>query len=74
MKHARIVDSTVFEVFVPPTGFAVSDCFTAEIATQFQPCADEVQGGWLVQEDGSLVAPPEPVEPPTIEETETPTN
>jgi hypothetical protein len=68
MKYARIVDSTVLEVFVPPAGFSISDCFTPEIVAQFQPCADEVVGGWIVQEDGSIIAPPlpsEPVEPLT---------
>ena len=63
MKYARIVDSTVLEVFVPPAGFSIGDCFTPEIVAQFQPCADEVVGGWLVQEGGSIIAPPPPSEP-----------
>jgi hypothetical protein len=74
MNYARIVDSVVFEVFTPPTGFTIDDCFTAEIVAQFQPCADEVEGGWLVEEDGSLVAPSPlpvpPVDPITVEATE----
>ena len=57
MKYARIVNSLVYEVFTPPAGFNISHCFTPEIVAQFKPCGAEVQGGWIVQQDGSFVAP-----------------
>jgi hypothetical protein len=66
MKYARILSAAVHEVFTPPPGFELTDCFTSQIAAQFKPCDDEVQSGWLLQEDGSLIAPPPlpvPVEP-----------
>lgn len=60
MKYARIVDSIAVEVFTPPAGFALGECFTAELVAQFVPCSEEVQGGWALQEDGSFIAP-EPI-------------
>jgi hypothetical protein len=64
MKYARIVDSIVQEVFTPPPGFALEECFTAELVTQFIPCSEEVQGGWILQQNGAFVAPPDPIPSP----------
>ena len=38
MKYARIVDNKVWEVFTPPVGVDISDCFTAELVAQFIEC------------------------------------
>ena len=77
MKYARIVDSVVFEVFTPPAGFQLVECFTPQVVTLFQSCPDYVEQNWIKQQDGSFLAPPpppEPVVPPVIEEPETPIN
>ena len=77
MKYARILNSLVYEVFTPPAGFVLADCFTPQVVALFEPCPDYVEQNWIKQEDGSFMAPPpppEPVEPPAIEETETPAN
>lgn len=60
MKYARVVDTTVQEVFTAPQGFSVDECFTPELVAQFELCPDEVQGGWLKLEDGTFTAPPLP--------------
>lgn len=57
MQYARVVDSIVQEVFTPPQGFALQDCFTAELVADFMPCTAEVQNGWIAQPDGSFTAP-----------------
>ena len=70
MKYARIVNSIVYEVFILPAGFELTDCFTPEVAAQFSSCDDEVEGGWLVHADGNITPPPrppEPTEPPLVE-------
>lgn len=67
MKYARIsTENTVIEVFTPPTGFTIEECFTPEIVAQFELVPDEVEQNWIKQEDGTFVAPPEP-EPPVVE-------
>lgn len=70
MKYARIIDSTAVEVFTPPEGFTLAECFTAELVAQFVPCSDEVESGWIEQENGSfnppVPTPPVPVPDPVI--------
>lgn len=64
MKYARIVDGVVAEVFVPPDGFELEDCFTAEIVAQFEPCPEQVEQRWTKDLDGIFHEPePEPVPP-----------
>lgn len=46
MKYARIVDNKVWEVFTPPFGVDISECFTAEIVSQFIQCPAEVEQNW----------------------------
>lgn len=61
MKYARIsTENTVIEVFILPTGFSIEECFTPEIAAQFEPVPDDVGQNWIKQEDSTFVAPPEP--------------
>ena len=61
MNYARIsTENTVIEVFILPTDFSIEECFTPEIAAQFEPVPDNVEQNWIRQEDGTFVAPPEP--------------
>lgn len=43
MKYARVVDNKVWEVFTPPTGVDISECFTAELVVQFIECPEYVE-------------------------------
>lgn len=36
----------VAEVFTPPPGVTLAQCFNAEVAALFVPCPDAVQPGW----------------------------
>ncbi|WP_313073368.1 hypothetical protein [Melaminivora sp.] len=45
-KYARIIDSVAAEVFTPPQGFALGDCFHPELAAQFTAVPPEVQPQW----------------------------
>jgi hypothetical protein len=56
MKYARIVDNKVWEVFTPPVGVDISDCFTAELVAQFIECPSDVEANWDYT-DGEFVAP-----------------
>lgn len=65
MKYARLnSDNTVIETYVPPTGVAITECFTPEIAQQFIQVSDEVEANWIKQSDGTFIAPPVEL-PPT---------
>lgn len=64
MKYARLSsDNVVIEVFTPPPPFTIEECFTPEIAAQFEPCPDEVEQNWIKEPDGTFVPPP-PLPPP----------
>jgi hypothetical protein len=66
MKYARVSDQNiVIEVFTPPSGFGIADCFYPSIAQEFEACPDQVDQNWLKQEDGSFTAPVNPEEPET---------
>jgi hypothetical protein len=60
MAYARIVENVVVEIVTPVPGFAISQCFHPDIVAQIETVADDVQVGWVKQEDGSFAAP-EPV-------------
>lgn len=60
MKTARIQNNVVAEILVPVEGFTLDQCFHPSILTQCQQVEDEVQAGWVKQEDGSFAAPAEP--------------
>jgi len=66
MKTARIQNNVVVEFLVPVEGFTLDQCFHSSILAQCQEVEDDVQTGWVRQEDGSFAAPePEtPIEPP----------
>lgn len=59
MKFARFIDNAAVEVFTPPAGFSVSDCFHPSIASQFEPVSDDVDVGYtkpvLVIEEAPVV-------------------
>jgi len=46
MKYARFNDLTVIEVYTPPEGFTINDCFHADVVAQFEAVADDVTVGW----------------------------
>ena len=46
MKYARVVDNKVWEVFTPPVGVDISDCFTAELVAQFIECPEYVDSNY----------------------------
>lgn len=59
MKYARLSsDNSVIEIFTPPSGFSIQECFTPQVVIQFEVCPDEVDQNWTKQPDGSFVAPP----------------
>ena len=58
-KYARVVDNVVMETFIPPQGFELADCFTAELVAQFVEVSEEVEQNWVQQEDGTFIAPTE---------------
>jgi hypothetical protein len=70
MKYARVLDSVVQEVFTPPAGLTIEQCFTPEVVALFEPCPEEVEQNWIKEPDGSFVAPPPPPAPPEPPEPE----
>jgi len=69
MRYGRIIDNSVVEIITLMEGFAIEDCFVPAIVDTLYPIADDVQNGWVRQEDGRYIAPvieeeaiqPEPV-------------
>jgi hypothetical protein len=59
MKTARIQNNVVAEILVPVEGFTLDQCFHPTILAACEQVEDEVQVGWVKQEDGSFAAPPE---------------
>src|SRR6478735_1818343 len=55
---ARILDGRVAELFTPPDGSDIADCFHPDVAAQFIPVPDEkpVVDGWTY--DGQTFAAP----------------
>jgi hypothetical protein len=56
MKYARIVNNNVHEVFTPPVGVDISECFTAELVAQFIECPEYVEANWSYT-NGEFEAP-----------------
>lgn len=57
--YARVHNKVVFEILKPVDGFAIEDCFHPQVLAACTAVSDEVQIGWVQQEDGSFAAPPE---------------
>ena len=55
---ARLLNKSIIEILIPVPGFEVEDCFHPSIIAQCVDVADDVQVGWVQQEDGSFLAPP----------------
>lgn len=54
---ARLNGNKVIEILTPISGFAIEDCFHPLILVNCCDVADDVQVGWVRQEDGSFAAP-----------------
>jgi hypothetical protein len=61
-KIARIQDGVVTEFLTPLEGFALEDCFSADLLAECVPAANTVQIGWLF--DGNSFSAPPPPPPP----------
>jgi len=60
MRYARMDKNSVGEVFIPPSGVDISECFTAEVCQMFSVVPDNVEVGWIRLPDGSFTPPPSP--------------
>jgi hypothetical protein len=70
MRYGRIVDNAVAEIVTPIEGFDIADCFAPAIVATLALITDDVQIGWVKQEDGSFAAPVvEEAVTPVVEET-----
>jgi hypothetical protein len=56
-KYARILDGVVLEVFTPPEGSALADCFHKDLAGQFHEVAETVVSGSVLGDGGQWIAP-----------------
>lgn len=54
MAYARIQNDTVVEIFQPVPGFTVEQCFHPSLIAMCEMVGDNVQVGWVRQENGSF--------------------
>ncbi len=75
MKYARVVDNVAVEVFTPPEGVAIEECFHPDIVVQFMAVPDDVvpqstlnsDGTWEIYVEPEILTPPEtPQEAPDV--------
>ena len=59
--YVRLTGNMVCEVFVNTTNLSIPELFHIDLASQFEPCAQEnVQVGWFKrQSDGVFIKPAE---------------
>jgi hypothetical protein len=57
MKTVRVDNDIVVEIMASVAGFALEDCFHPSILAMCQTVEDDVQLGWVRQEDGTFAAP-----------------
>jgi hypothetical protein len=59
--YVRLFGNIVCEVFVNTTDLTIQELFHIDLASQFEPCAQEdVQVGWFKRKtDGVFIRPPE---------------
>jgi hypothetical protein len=64
--YARIQNGVVVELFTPPPGVTLAECFHADVAAQFVevPSGVAPAQGWMY--DGKTFAPPPPPPEPTL--------
>jgi hypothetical protein len=55
-KYARVVNNAVHEIFTPPVGVDISECFTAELVAQFIECPEYVDPNYTY--DGTNFSAP----------------
>lgn len=67
--YARVIDNTAIEVFTPPDGFTIDDCFHPDVAALFEVVPDSVTpnsvrngGVWTIHMPADA-APPKPGDP-----------
>jgi hypothetical protein len=67
--YARVQDGIVLELFTPPDGVLITECFMPDLAATFMPVPDGVlpEQGWSAVQAGdawTFAAPPPYVPPP----------
>lgn len=65
--RVRLINQTVVEILNAVPGFSVEQCFHPDIIAASVDAPDEVQPGWMHNEDGTFTPPAAPVEEPVAE-------
>lgn len=55
MKYGRFVGNVLAEVFTPPEGFTIEQCFHSSLV--FEEISSDALPGWVRTENGQLVDP-----------------
>lgn len=61
MLYGRFVNNVLIEIFTLPSGLRIEDCFHSDVG--FEEIPPNAQLHWIKDENGVLVAPPEPEAP-----------
>ena len=65
-KYARIENNTAVEIFTPPDGFTIAECFHADVVSLFSACPDNVTVGSTMDGNGAWTIAPAPVVPAPV--------
>ena len=72
-NYARIVNGVAVEVFSPPEGFTIEECFHPDVVVQFTECPLNITANSTIDSEGvwtvfvpPVVIPTEPETPPII--------
>lgn len=57
MANAKIVNNVVVEILKPIEGFSIEQCFHPLILKDTVYVSDDVQLGWVLQENGTFLDP-----------------
>ena len=57
MTYARIIENTIIEVLRPVPSFTAEQCFHPSLIAMCEMVGDDVQVGWVRQEDGTFADP-----------------
>jgi len=64
-KYAHVIDNIVVEVFTPPSGFSINDCFHSDLTWVQCDTPSGVGYGWsATQSNGAWTFSPPPAPPP----------
>lgn len=66
MRYGRFINNILVEIFTLPAGFKIEDCFHPDVG--FEEIDNVAELHWIKDENGVLVAPPEPPVEPKSEE------